>query len=103
MLAKRRCDRRKVFARRTVFKHMAPGAEGVLRHGAEMAELRTVLPWPLRGGNEVVLRVAPALGVSARPAVAAVAADDRSRQAGFHRHDSENDRQDLAGTAVVEA
>ena len=47
--------------------------------------------------------MAATLGVSARPAVTAVAADDRSCQTGFHRHDSENDREYLAGAAVVEA
>ena len=68
-----------------------------------MAELRTMLPRPLRGGNEIVLCMAATLGVRARPAVAAVAADDGGGQAGFDRHDSEHDRQDLAGAAVVEA
>ena len=103
MLAERHGDRGEVVARRAVFEHVAARAEGVLRHRAEMAELRAVLLRPLRRRDEIVLRKAGAtLGVGARPGIAAVAADDGGREAGFDRHDGEDDRQDLARAAVVE-
>src|SRR6185312_12622585 len=102
MFAKRRCDRCEVFSRRAVFEHVASGTKGVLRHRPEMAELRTMLSGPLRGGNEIVLCMAATLGVRARPAVAAVAADDGGGQPCFDRHDGEDDRQNLAGAAIVE-
>src|SRR5262249_53711405 len=40
--------------------------------------------------------------VGTAPTVAAIAADHSGREAGFNRHDGEDDRQDLAGSAVVE-
>ncbi len=75
----------------------------MLRHRAEMAELRAVLLRTLRRRDEVVLRQTnAALRVGARPGVASVAADDRGRDAGFDRHHGEDDRQNLARAAVVE-
>ena len=40
VLAERRGDRGEIVARRAVFEHVPARAEGVLRHRAEMAELR---------------------------------------------------------------
>ena len=103
MLAERHGDLSEVVAGGAVFEHVAAGAERVLRHRAEMSELRAMLLRPLRRRDEVVLRQAnAALDVGARPGVAPVAADHGGRDAGFDRHDGEDDRQDLAGAAIVE-
>ena len=103
MLAERHGDLGEVVAGGAVFEHVAAGAERMLRHRAEMAELRAVLLRTLRRRDEIVLRkTGAALGVGARPGVAPVTADHGGRDAGFDRHDGENDRQDLARAAVVE-
>src|SRR5712691_10327036 len=102
MLAERHRDRREIVARRAIFEHVPARAEGMLRYRTEMSELRAVLPRPLGGGNQIVLRQTDALIVGTRPAVAPVSAHDGGREAGFDGHHGQNYRHDLARAAIVE-
>ncbi len=103
VLAERCRDGGKILARRAVLEHVAAGAKGVLRHGAEMPKLRPVLTRPLCRGYQIVLRNSNPLLVSSRPAVAPIAAHHSRREAGLNRHDRKDDRQNLTRATIVEA
>ena len=92
MFAKGHCHLRKVVARCAVFVHVTTCAERVLRHCAEMSELRAVLLRSLICGNEIVLRYCGAFDVRARPRISSISAYDGRRHAGVDRHSSQRDR-----------